>query len=320
MILRGILFIIALNAFKLTAQLNEIEESDFGNNPGNLVCYVQPATGKSRPLIIVLHGCTQSAQEAISVSGWDKLAKENDFYLVAPQQRMSNNPNRCFNWFRSEDIDSLNGEAASILNMLSYCLSHYSIDPTQIFITGFSAGGQMAVSLLALTPVRFNAGAVFACGPYGLAEKPSQALKAMHGKPELTEKQLTQRVMDLHPDATIAYPSLYIYQGTDDAVVYPKCAVMLFNQWRGIKQLNTSSEKEVLLKEHPFINRTSAGSPNNSNRVVLYQITGLGHQIPVDPDTNSGQGGQYNMFSKDQNFWAAMNVAIDFGLVKVEGQ
>lgn len=315
-----IIFSLAINALQLTAQLTEVAELEFGNNPGNLECFIQPTSNKNRPLILVLHGCTQSAQEAISVSGWDALAKENDFFLLVPQQRIGNNPNRCFNWFRSEDIDSLNGEAASILNMLSYCLSHYSIDTAQIFITGFSAGGQMSVSLMALTPTRFKAGAVFACGPYGLAEKPSQALKAMHGKPELTEKQLTQRVMDLHPNTSIAYPSLYIYQGSDDAVVYPKCAVMLYNQWKGIKQLNASSDKEVLLKEHPFIKRTSVGSTDNSNRVVLYQFTGLGHQIPVDPDTNSGQGGQYNLFSKDQNFWAAMQVAIDFGLVKVEGQ
>jgi poly(hydroxyalkanoate) depolymerase family esterase len=318
--LLGLIFIIAINAFQLTAQLNEIEEREFGNNPGNLACYVQPTTGKSRPLIIVLHGCTQSAQEAISVSGWDKLAKENDFFLLAPQQLMSNNPNRCFNWFRAEDIDSLNGEAASILNMLSYCLSHYSIDTTQIFITGFSAGGQMAVSLLALTPARFNAGAVFACGPYGLAQKPSQALKAMHGKPELTEKQLTQRVMDLHPNATIVYPSLYIYQGDDDPVVYPVCASLLFSQWKGIHQLNDLTEQTVELKDHPFIRRTSAGSMDNSSRVVLYQFAGLGHQIPVDPGTNPGQGGQYNVFSKDQNFWASLNVAIDFGLINEEGQ
>lgn len=318
--LRGLIFFIAINAFQINAQLYEVLESQFGKNPGNLACYVQPSTGKSRPLIIVLHGCTQSAEEVISVSGWDKLAKENDFFLLAPQQRMSNNPNRCFNWFRAEDIDSLNGEAASILNMLNYCLSHYSIDTSQIFITGFSAGGQMSVSLLALTPTRFNAGAVFACGPYGLAQKPSQALKAMHGKPELTEKQLKQRVMDLHPGETISYPSLYIYHGSDDGIVYPKCAVMLYDQWKGIKQLNASPEKEVLLKDHPFIRRTSVGSMDNSNRVVLYQISGLGHQISVDPGTKPGQGGQYNVFSKDQNFWAAMQVAIDFGLVKVEGQ
>jgi len=315
MVWRGLLFIIGLNTGYLCAQYSLDAIPDFGANPGNLECFIQPASNKNRPLILVLHGCTQSAQEAISVSGWDKLAKENDFFLLVPQQRILNNPNRCFNWFRAEDIDSLNGEAASILNMLSYCLSHYSIETTQIFITGFSAGGQMSVSLLALRPELFKGGAVFACAPFRLAEKPSQALKAMHGKPELTEKQLTQRVMDLHPGETISYPSLYIYHGSDDGIVYPKCAVMLYNQWKGIKQLNASPEKEVLLKEHPFIRRTSAGSMDNSNRVVLYQISGLGHQIPVDPGTNPGQGGQYNVFSKDQNFWASLNVAIDFGLV-----
>jgi len=318
--LRGLIFFIAINAFQINAQLYEVLESQFGKNPGNLACYVQPSTGKSRPLIIVLHGCTQSAEEVISVSGWDKLAKENDFFLLVPQQRIGNNPNRCFNWFRPEDIDSLNGEAASILNMLNYCLSHYSIDPAQIFITGFSAGGQMGVSLLALKPELFKGGAVFACAPFRLAEKPSQALKAMHGKPELSQAQLVKRVTDLYSDHQPTFPSLFIYQGDDDPVVYPVCATLLFSQWKGIHQLNDFPEKTVELKDHPFIRRTSVGSMDNSNRVVLYQISGLGHQISVDPGTKPGQGGQYNVFSKDQNFWAAMQVAIDFGLVKVEGQ
>jgi feruloyl esterase len=318
--LRGLIFIIALNALQINAQLTEVLESQFGKNPGNLACYVQPSTGKSRPLIMVLHGCTQSAQEAISVSGWDKLAKENDFFLLVPQQRILNNPNRCFNWFLPEDIDTLNGEAASMFNMLAYCLKTYSIDSSQVFVTGFSAGGQMSVSLLALTPIRFKAGAVFACGPYGLAQKPSQALKAMHGKPELSQAQLVKRVTDLYSDHQPTFPSLFIYQGDDDPVVYPVCATLLFSQWKGIHQLNDFPEKTVELKDHPFIRRTSVGSMDNSNRVVLYQFAGLGHQISVDPGTNPGQGGQYNVFSKDQNFWAAMQVAIDFGLVKVEGQ
>ncbi|MEN9401267.1 MAG: hypothetical protein RL632_2370 [Bacteroidota bacterium] len=318
--LRGLIFIVALNAFHLTAQLSEIGEKEFGNNPGNLACFVQPSTGKSRPLIIVLHGCTQRAQEAIAVSGWDKLAQENDFFLLAPQQRILNNSNRCFNWFLSQDIDTLNGEAASIFNMLAYCLKTYSIDSSQVFVTGFSAGGQMGVSLMALKPELFKGGAVFACGPFGLAEKPSQALKAMHGKPALSQSQLVKRVTDQHSDQHQTFPSVFIYHGDDDGVVDPNCANMLYAQWKGIHQLNNVPDETVELKNHPFIRRTSVANSDRSIQVVLYQFRGLGHQIPVDPGSAIGQGGQYNVFSKDQNFWSAMNVAIDFGLIKVAGQ
>jgi poly(hydroxyalkanoate) depolymerase family esterase len=313
--LRGLVFIVALNAYYLSAQLFEIGENEFGHNPGNLACFIQPSIGKSRPLILVLHGCTQSAQEVISVSGWDKLAQENDFFLLVPQQGILNNSNRCFNWFHSQDIDTLNGEAASIFNMLAYCLNAYSIDSSQVFVTGFSAGGQMGVSLMALKPEQFKGGAFFACGPFGVAEKPSQALKAMHGKPELTQSQLVKRVTDLHSDQYQTFPSIFIYHGDDDSVVYPNCAKMLYAQWKGIHQLNDVPEKTMELKDHSFIRRTAVANSDQSIQVVLYQFSGLGHQIPVDPGSSVRQGGQYNLFSKDQNFWAAMNVAIDFGLV-----
>jgi poly(hydroxyalkanoate) depolymerase family esterase len=318
--MKSLFFIIIINVFQVSAQLTEIGVSEFGKNPGNLGCFVQPSVGSNRPLIIVLHGCTQSAQEAISVSGWDKLAQENDFFLLAPQQRILNNSNRCFNWFLSQDIDTLNGEAASMFNMLAYCLKRYSVDSSQVFVTGFSAGGQMGVTLLALRPDLFKGGAVFACGPFGLAEKPSQALKAMHGKPELSQTQLVKRITDLHSNQHHTFPSLFIYHGDDDPVVYPICATQLFTQWKGINLLNEQNEKTVELKNHSFIRRTTVANSDQSIRVVRYQFAGLGHQIPVDPGIGIGQGGQYNLFSKDQNFWSALQVAIDFGLVLYEGR
>jgi poly(3-hydroxybutyrate) depolymerase len=95
---------------------------------------------------------------------------------------------------------------------------------------------------------------------------------------------------------------------------------MLYAQWKGVHQLKDVPDETVELKNHPFIRRTSVANSDQSIRVVRYQFAGLGHQIPVDPGSEIDQGGQYNVFSKDQNFWSAMNVAIDFGLIKVAGQ
>jgi len=78
----------------------------FGTNPGNLAMYVY--TPDDRPtapaLVVALHGCTQSADDYLTHSGWRELADRDGFVLVLPEQKIANNLNRCFNWFEENDI------------------------------------------------------------------------------------------------------------------------------------------------------------------------------------------------------------------------
>src|SRR5690242_10933632 len=71
----------------------------FGSNPGNLLMYEYvPAGLSNRPLVIALHGCTQSAAGFDDESGWTKWADQMQFALVLPQQQSANQANKCFNW------------------------------------------------------------------------------------------------------------------------------------------------------------------------------------------------------------------------------
>ena len=66
-----------------------------------------------------------------------------DFALLLPEQQRSNNPNGCFNWFQSGDIERGHGEAGSIRQMVATMVSDHGIDPARVFVTGLSAGGAM---------------------------------------------------------------------------------------------------------------------------------------------------------------------------------
>ena len=92
---------------------------DFGPNPGALDMYeYAPADLPSgRPVVVVLHGCTQQA-DSMEAAGWNSLADQMKFTVVYAQQRTANQPVKCFTWYAPDDISRDSGEAKSILSML----------------------------------------------------------------------------------------------------------------------------------------------------------------------------------------------------------
>jgi poly(hydroxyalkanoate) depolymerase family esterase len=128
-----------------------------GANPGHLDAKAfipsRPAPGAA--LVVVLHGCTQTADGYDHGSGWSALAEEQGFYLLFPEQQRANNPNLCFNWFLPEHTQRGRGEAASIRGMIEEMSRAHAIDPRRVFITGLSAGGAMAATMLATYPEVF---------------------------------------------------------------------------------------------------------------------------------------------------------------------
>src|SRR5882757_2300932 len=145
------------------------ETWNFGSNPGALrmFSYRPSNVSAGSALVVVLHGCTQTAGGYDLGAGWSTLADRFGFTLLLPEQQRSNNPNGCFNWFQPADIKRGHGEALSIRQMVEKMVSDFQIDPTRVFITGLSAGGAMTSVMLATYPDVFAGGAVVAGLPYG---------------------------------------------------------------------------------------------------------------------------------------------------------
>jgi poly(hydroxyalkanoate) depolymerase family esterase len=166
------------------SQAGLTEIADFGSNPGALRMLVHLAKGlpPGAPLVVVLHGCTQSAAAFDRACGWSELASRFGFALLLPEQRQANNSKDCFNWFAVGDARRDVGEALSIRQMVDRMVADYGLDPGRVYVAGLSAGGAMAMVMLATYPEVFAGGAIIGGLPYGSATNSRQARPAMEGR------------------------------------------------------------------------------------------------------------------------------------------
>jgi feruloyl esterase len=199
------------------ASTNGLRETrDFGANPGQLrmFSYIPFAVPEQAPLIVVLHGCGQTAAAYDHGAGWSTLADRYGFALVMPEQQRTNNPNGCFNWFRPEDTRCGRGEAASIRQMVETMVRKNNIDPDRIFVTGLSAGGAMTSVMLACYPETFAAGAIIAGLPYGAASDVQQAFQRMFHGPSRPARHWGDVVRAAAPRHAGPWPRISVWHGS----------------------------------------------------------------------------------------------------------
>lgn len=134
------------------------------------------------PLVVMLHGCTQSADDFAAGTQMNRLADTHGFLVVYPEQPPGANPSRCWNWFRAEDQVREGGEPALIAGIVQAVAAEHAVDTRRIFVAGLSAGAAMAVILGETHPELFAAVGVHSGLPYRSASDIPSALAAMKGR------------------------------------------------------------------------------------------------------------------------------------------
>lgn len=260
------------------------ETTDFGSNPGSLrmLHYVPPGLKQGAPLVVVLHGCGQSAEDFDLGSGWTKLARRHGFALLYPEQSSSNNSHGCFNWFRPSSVARDRGEVGSVRQMISFMLENHHLDAGSIYIMGLSAGGALAAALLAAYPDVFRAGAIVAGIPVGAARDAMNAFSVMANGSAKTAIEWASLVQQASPESG-AWPRISIWHGRDDQVVNIKNAEALRLQWLEVHGLSEESGKAVKFGGVPG---HAWHDKNGDVKVEYVLLDDLQHGVPV----TAGQG------------------------------
>ncbi len=305
-----------LTSFQLISQNKLVEITDFGTNKGNLEMYVHKPINNDMevPLVVVLHGCVQTANEIAEQSGWNSLADSNNFMVLYPQQKAENNLNSCFNWYENADISKNDGESDTIREMIQYAIENFDIDPSKIFVSGMSAGGAMANVLMANYPNLFKSGAILSGIPFKAANDLATAYAAMQGKVEKTNAEWVASIGNNNPDYDGKYPKVVIFHGIDDPFVNIKNAEIIEMQWKGIHKIETEPTIVPNFNGNSDIAKTTYFK-NDCPVIVKYEINNLGHAMAVDPGLEKQQGGKVAKFAVDKNFHATYWTAKFFGLI-----
>lgn len=282
----------------------------FGSNPGALsgYFYLPSEPRKNMALVVVLHGCTQTAAGYDAGAGWSELAKDYGFALLYPEQRRANNPNLCFNWFNPGDTSRDQGEVFSIRQMIAKVVADHGIDSRRVFVTGLSAGGAMAAAMLATYPDVFAGGAIVAGLPYASAATIPEAFDRMrgHGTPDAKELERRLRNASKHNGP---WPTLSIWQGTADKTVAASNANAILAQWGNVHGVDASPTRVEDIGQHQ---RRVWTDPHGTEVIELYTISGMGHGTPLDTSTGYGASGPFMI---DAGISSTVETARSWGLV-----
>ena len=235
--------------------------SRFDNDPDNDVAYVQPAgpqaplesqperwtdgsfnhqgrtlayklyvparpagaSPTARPLVLMLHGCTQNPADFAAGTQMNALAREQGFVVLYPQQTQHANAQKCWNWFKPQHQRRGHGEPAVLAALTQAVMAEEGIDPARVYVAGLSAGGAMADIMGRCYPDLFAAVGVHSGLPSGAADGVMSALSAMRSGTSAAPAPLGHGAM----------PPVIVFHGDADATVHPRNGASVVSAARG---------------------------------------------------------------------------------------
>ncbi len=211
-----------------------------------------------RPLLVMLHGCTQNPDDFATGTGMNALAQQHGVWVLYPAQSADANPQRCWNWFKHNHQQRDRGEAGWMAHLTQTLLAQHPIDPARVYIAGLSAGGAMAASVAAAYPELYAAVGVHSGLAAGAATSLPQALQAMRSGAGAT------------PAATgVAIPTI-VFHGASDSTVHPSNGEQVI---ASVRQANQASRQAAGLQAGLPAATTEQGQAAGGRRYTRHSQT-----------------------------------------------
>ena len=190
-----------------------------------------------RPLLVFIHGCTETPAEFAGLTRITKLADEQRVLVLMPAQSALANSSLCWNWFLPANQKRDSGEPSIIKGMIDWTRAHYSVDDTRIYVAGVSSGGYMTNVMLSCYSDVFAAGMIASGGMYeGADDVYSGAYAALYGSsrdPNATGTDAYRCSGSVHPRAV----PVLVFHGASDPYVAPVNATQTLAQFAQLNDL-----------------------------------------------------------------------------------
>jgi len=221
-------------------------------------------TGQTLPLVVMLHGCTQSPDDFAVGTRWNAIAEEWPCLVLYPAQSSAANPTRCWNWFNVDHQQRGAGEPSLIAGMTREVIANYHADPARIYIAGLSAGGAMAVAMGTLYPELYAAVGAHSGIPYAAANDLPSALGVMQSAGAST---------DAAPGA--GTPTI-VFHGDRDQTVHPRNSDHIVSQCVPPRTQAQMQTRQAEGTERTYTQTTHQG-PDGTVVAEHWLVHGAGH-------------------------------------------
>jgi poly(hydroxyalkanoate) depolymerase family esterase len=247
------------------------------------------------PLVVALHGCSQTPAEFAASTRFNALADRHGFVVVYPEQPLSRHQLRCWRWYEEAHQRRGRGEPAiiaGIVGHLTAATDRWRIDPTRVYAAGLSAGGAMALVLAATYPELFAAIGVHSAPAYRSAERARDTIGALAGRGAVPP-----------PVAGAGWgrmPPTILFQGTLDGTVRGRNGQQVADQWLDFCRAHMTGpdDRDRITRSRTEPGRTSDGRAYTTTRwyssrgrtmLEYWRIDGLGHAW-----SGGAKGGSYS--------------------------
>jgi poly(hydroxyalkanoate) depolymerase family esterase len=213
------------------------EKRSYANEAGSRTykLYVPSAYNRQAlPLVVMLHGCTQSPDDFALGTQMNELAQERTFLVCYPAQSQSANVSKCWNWFNAGDQQRDQGEPSLVAGITRWIMRDYAVEPGRVFIAGLSAGGAAAAVMGSTYPDLYAAIGVHSGLACGAATDIPSAFDAMRQgrSPAVWDERA-------HGGLRRAVPTI-VFHGDGDMVVNPINADQVIAQSKAAADLRTT--------------------------------------------------------------------------------
>ncbi len=230
--------------------------------------------GQALPLIVMLHGGTQTPDDFAAGTRMNLIAEEETCLVVYPAQPSHANPAKCWNWFRPNDQRRDRGEPSLIAGITRQVMRDYSVDPRRVYVGGLSAGAAAAAVMGATYPDLYAAIAVHSGLACGVADDLISAFAAMR-QGDLRCASASWEDTDVLDDQQPFVPTI-VFHGDRDTIVHPRNADHVITRSMGTTNLQKKIRRGQVPGGHAY---TCTIHTDANGQAILEQwcIHGAGH-------------------------------------------
>jgi poly(hydroxyalkanoate) depolymerase family esterase len=221
--------------------------------------------GQAIPLVIMLHGCTQSPEDFAAGTRMNFLAEEQTCFVAYPAQRAEANQAKCWNWFRPSDQQRGGGEPSLIAGITRQIMRDHSVDPQRVYVAGLSAGAAAAAVMGSTYGDLYAAIGIHSGLACGVATDLPSAFIAMKQGGRSTAM----------PGDGPSVPTI-VFHGDRDTTVHSNNGDRVVRQAIGGMRTNAKVHRGRVPGGHAYT-RTVHSDPNGRGILEHWEIHGAGH-------------------------------------------